>query len=118
MTRIDRAIHDIDGIICKDISKINLTDRGTESQNILSQLRNFVEHIALKECFGSLDADVDYSNITRAISYMQTRGELSFLRRFHDLLQKSVSHYCQPPLLANTVSQTFCASFCSSLALS
>lgn len=93
MTRIDKAIHDIDGIICKDISKIDLTDRGTESQNILSQLRNFVEHIALKECFGSLDADIDYSNITSAISYMQTRGELSFLRRFHDLLQKSVSHY-------------------------
>lgn len=93
MTRVEKAICDIDGVICKNISKIDLSDRGTESQNILQQLRHFVEHIAIKECFGDSDVEISYSNITGAMSHLRTRGELSFLRKFHDLLEKSVSHY-------------------------
>lgn len=45
--KINDEIAIIDGNICKNIDK-NKDDRGFLSQNILSELRNLVEHIALK----------------------------------------------------------------------
>ena len=50
MNAIDKAILDADTKICKNISKFDDSDRGLLSQNILSQLRNFVEYIAMKLC--------------------------------------------------------------------
>ena len=48
MLRIDKAILDTNGVICENISHLSLTDRGLLSQNILGQIRNFVEYIAVK----------------------------------------------------------------------
>lgn len=48
MNKIDAKILDIDKVICKNIDVFKCTERGLLSQNILSQLRNFVEHISLK----------------------------------------------------------------------
>ena len=66
------------------------------SQNILSQLRNYVEYIATK-IYGSLqNLDIDpndYKMKENSIKYVKTRGELRFLYNFHELLQKSASHY-------------------------
>ena len=46
---IDKHILDIDKNICKNIKLIKETgERGFFSQNIMNELRNFVEHIALK----------------------------------------------------------------------
>lgn len=92
--KIDNAILDTDKVICKNISRFDDSERGLLSQNILAQLRNFVEYIADK--IYANGADFDPNNYTvnmEALKYLQTRGDLRFLYRFHELLQKSVSHY-------------------------
>lgn len=47
-SRVDKAILDTNGVICDNISQLSLADRELLSQNILSQVRNFVEYIAIK----------------------------------------------------------------------
>ena len=46
MMQIDSAILATDKVICKNISRFDDSERGLLSQNILSQLRNFIEYIA------------------------------------------------------------------------
>ena len=94
MMKIDKAILDIDKVICRNISRFDASERGLLSQNILSQLRNFVEYIADK--IYSNGADIDPNNYVvnvAALKHLQTQGNLRFLFKFHELLQKSVSHY-------------------------
>lgn len=98
MNRIDSAILDIDKNICKNIEK-NKDDRGHLSQNILSQLRTFVEHISMKYYFNSINGDLSdipenrYDDIKQGLTYMNRNPKLDFLKKFHPLLQKSASHY-------------------------
>ncbi|WP_204369064.1 hypothetical protein [Methylocucumis oryzae] len=40
-----------------------------------------------------LDVDDNYDNICKSILFVKTRGNLKFLRKFHDFLQISTSHY-------------------------
>ncbi|NQX98684.1 MAG: helicase, partial [Flavobacteriales bacterium] len=96
MSKINTHIHDIDNVICKNIEQINADERGLLSQNILSHLRNFVEHIALKvleEAQNIEISDVNYEKIKEAVEYSKSRGNLKFLTRFHNLLQITASHY-------------------------
>lgn len=93
MSAIDVAILDIDKVICGNISKFGELERGLLSQNILAQLRNFVEHISLKAYSNGKDIEITYLNITKAIAFVKTRGELKFLSKFHDFLQITASHY-------------------------
>lgn len=94
MLRIDKAILDTNAVICDNISQLSFADRGLLSQNILSQLRNFVEYIAIKAYSNGKDVNPnDYNLNVAALKDMQCRGELRFLYRFHEMLQKSVSHY-------------------------
>lgn len=95
MNIITSHIINIDKTICKNIEKFDAGERGLLSQNILSHLRNFVEHIALKIFEDAKKAKIsnDYENIQNAIEYIKARGDLKFLSRFHKLLQISVSHY-------------------------
>ena len=94
MTAIDKAILDTDKVICGNISKFDSSERGLLSQNILSQLRNFVEYIAMKECSTVADVDPnDYDERKKCLKTLKSKGNLKFLYRFHELLQKSASHY-------------------------
>ena len=94
MLRIDQAILDTNAVICKNIGKFDMSERGLMSQNILSQLRNFVEYIAKKVYAQGADIDPNnYADNEKAIKFLQARGNLRFLAKFHALLQKSVSHY-------------------------
>ena len=94
MLRIDKAILDANGAICDNIKQLRETDRGLLSQNILSQIRNFVEYIAIKAYSNGQDVNPnDYDLNVAALKDMQRRGDLRFLYRFHEMLQKSVSHY-------------------------
>jgi len=93
MTKIDDAILEINKVICSNIDKFNDSERGLLSQNVLSQLRNFVEHIALKEYVNGQDIDITYENLKNAPKRLQPKGSLSFLRKFHNFLQGVVSHY-------------------------
>lgn len=94
MLRIDRAILDASGVICDNIAQFGSTERGLLSQNILGHIRNFVEYIAIKVFSNGEDVNPhDYSLNVEALKDMQRRGDLRFLYKFHELLQKSVSHY-------------------------
>lgn len=93
MNRIDTEISDIDKVICRNIDRFESYDRGLLSQNILSQLRNFVEHISLKAYANGQDIENNYQNIEKANAYVKSRGNLKFLSKFHKLLQITVSHY-------------------------
>lgn len=94
MLRIDKAILDTNAVICDNITQLRFADRGLLSQNILGQIRNFVEYIAIKAYSNGKDVDPnDYNLNVAALKDMQRRGDLRFLYRFHEMLQKSVSHY-------------------------
>lgn len=94
MMKIDSAILVTSENICKNIDKFDASDRGLLSQNILSQLRNFVEYLAEKIYASGDDIDPnDYKKKTEALDYIKTRGNYRFLNKFHSLLQISASHY-------------------------
>ena len=85
----------VNRVICSNINMIDSSKRGLLSQNILSQLRNLVEYISLKIYSDAkgIELDINYENIVDANDYIKARGDLKFLRKFHKLLQISVSHY-------------------------
>lgn len=94
MLRIDKAILDTNEVICDNISRFDSSERGLLSQNILGHVRNFVEYVAIKAFSNGADINPnDYDLNVTALKSMQARGDLRFLYRFHEMLQKSVSHY-------------------------
>jgi len=93
--KIDEQILVIDRAICGHINRFGASERGVLAQTILQQLRTLVEHIMLKVYSNGRDIDITYPNICAAIDFVKTRGELKFLRRFHNALQIVVSHYIQ-----------------------
>src|SRR5690606_32827689 len=97
MTKVDAAILTIDKVICANISRFDDSERGLLSQNILAQLRNFVEHVALKAGHGTNEIEITYENICQANTFVRSRGNLRFLCRFHDFLQITASHYTLDP---------------------
>lgn len=95
MLKIDKAIFDTDRVIYENISLLSSIDRGLLSQNILSQIRNYVEYIALKIYAqgDDIDPNNDYGLRKDILTTMSKKGNLRFLSKFHALEQKSVSHY-------------------------
>ena len=94
MDEFDNNILTINESICKNIDALSESDRGLLSQNILDKLRNFVEAINLKIYSVNHATNLNcYDDIVKANDYVCSRGELSFLSRFHGCLKISVSHY-------------------------
>lgn len=93
MSSIDDKIRIIDKSICRHIENAGFSPRGAVSQDILSQLRNFLEHIMLKFYANGNDINNTYENICEAIKFVQSRGDLKVLYKFHDYLQIVASHY-------------------------
>jgi len=93
MLNIDDCIRNIDNAICRNIASADFSPRGAVAQDVLAQLRNFVEHIMLKFYANGRDIENTYPNICAAIEFVQTRGDLKILYRFHDYLQIVASHY-------------------------
>jgi len=93
MNKINSDIHNINNVICKNIDTCDITERGFLSQNILSQLRTFIEHISLKFYSNGQDIEDTYENIQKAIVFVKSRGELKLLNRLHNFLQITASHY-------------------------
>lgn len=92
-SQIDRQILNINKVICRHIDSIGNSTRGAVSQDILSQLRNFVEHIMLKYYSNGKEIENSYDNIGNAIVFVKAQGKLKVLKRFHDYLQIVASHY-------------------------
>lgn len=68
-------------------------DRALLSENVLSQLRNLIEGVAVLVSNGNHDTELSYPAIQAGLEYIRKNGKFSFLRRFHDLVRISVSHY-------------------------
>lgn len=95
--RIDEQILRSDAAICRHIENLDALGRGAVSQDILSNLRTFVEHTMFKIYAHANDTTYDYQHIGQAISFVKTMGQLKFLWRFHAYLQIVASHYTLDP---------------------
>ena len=92
---IDVKIANIDKIICRNIDLIDFdgVTRDLVAQNLLSQSRNLVEHIALKIFSRGHDIEANWSTIPQALEFIKRDNKYQFLRSFHTFLQESKSHY-------------------------
>lgn len=95
--KIEDQIIRSDDAICRHIENLDALGRGAVSQDILSNLRTFVEHTMFKIYAHSSDTTYEYKNIENAIKFVKTKGNLKFLWRFHAYLQIVVSHYTLDP---------------------
>lgn len=95
--RIDDQILRSDAAICRHIENLDILGRGAVSQDILSNLRTFVEHTMFKIYAHANDTTYNYTQIENAISFIKTKGQLKFLWRFHAYLQIVISHYTLDP---------------------
>lgn len=93
----DRMIGNCDNAICRNLNETDALDRGLLSTNILSQLRNLVDHIILRIYLTySKDKtfrDNEYDRIVDGLNFVKANGRYKNIRDFHNLLQISASHY-------------------------
>jgi hypothetical protein len=92
MASVDEQIHQVSDVICGNISSLS-DNRPLLSQNLLAQLRNLVESVAVRLRANDGASDYRYTAITPALEFVRSQGQLNFLGRFHKLLQASASHY-------------------------
>ena len=95
MSNIIDKISIIDKNIFNNIELISKENRGFPSQNILSELRNLLEHINLffYERDIAKDVAVTYENIQSANAFVREHGQFRLLSKFHKFLQIVTSHY-------------------------
>ena len=97
MLRVDDVVYDANTNICKNIEILGPINTGLLSQNILSQIRNLVEYIIIKIYSvdtNNPDINPNAQDVNKnAIKYVKSLGAYRDISKFHDILQKSVSHY-------------------------
>jgi hypothetical protein len=92
MTTVIEQIQSANEAICKNIDFL-ADQRALLSQNLLSQIRNLVEGVAVRLHTGTPDTVFHYDHVKPAIAFVKSKAKFNFLGRFHRLIQKSVSHY-------------------------
>jgi hypothetical protein len=92
MTTVHNQIISANQVICLNIDML-AQQRTLLSQNVLAQLRNLVEGIVVRLHTDSKDTIFNYNRVGPALDFIRTQGRLNFLGKFHNLLQKSASHY-------------------------
>lgn len=92
MITVSKQIQSADEAICRNIELL-AEQRALLSQNILSQLRNLVEGVAVLLHTGSPDGEFSYPAIEPALDFIKSKGKLNFLGKFHKLIQPIASHY-------------------------
>lgn len=93
---VDKEIQYISRVIEKNIEYYNvLNDRGFLSENVLSQLRNLVEDVAIliNNKDNNLSLDTHYNNVAKSIDFIKTKSKYKFIVEFYDFLKGSASHY-------------------------
>lgn len=91
MRHVDEQIRILDKAICRHIENFKIGERGALSQDILKNLRDFVEAVSVKV---SGESEYSYDVFQdKAKHYVSTRADSKFLNKFHKYLQKTVSHY-------------------------
>ena len=71
MDIIDKRIYSCNEAICKNIESLQANERGLLSQNILSQLRNFLECVFLKIYVASGNSTAVFTTNYSSIFYKQ-----------------------------------------------
>ena len=86
-----------DKVICDNIDKRDVLGDDLLVQNIVAQLRHFVEGIARLICSREQDIANNQKGTEKAIKLIKSREDLVFLRRFHQCLQVSAAHSTVDP---------------------
>ena len=92
MTTVEEQIRSADEAICQNIDSL-ADQRALLSQNVLAQLRNLVEGVAVRLHAGSLRRRIQLRGGRAWTRLRQGQGKFNFLGKFHKLIQKSASHY-------------------------
>lgn len=92
MPTVNDQIRSASEVICRNIDKLS-DQRDLLSQNVLSQMRNLVEGIAVRLYKGTPEAEFTYEATKPALNFVKSNAKFNFLGRFHKLLQKIASHY-------------------------
>jgi hypothetical protein len=92
MVTVTKQIQSADEAICRNIESL-ADQRALLSQNVLAQLRNLVEGVAVRLHTSSPDAEFNYSAVDPGLAFVKSKGKFNFIGRFHKLIQQSASHY-------------------------
>lgn len=92
MATVNQQIQNADEAISKNIESL-VDQRGLLSQNVLSQLRNLVEGVAVRLHTGSADAEFNYAAVDPGLAFVKSKAKFNFLGKFHKLIQISASHF-------------------------
>lgn len=93
MASVDSQITSVTRNISQNIDSLS-HDRALLAQNLLAQLRNLIEAVAVRLQSNSGDTEFHYNATGGAVEWLGSQGkEINFLYRFHKLVQMSASHY-------------------------
>jgi ATP-dependent exoDNAse (exonuclease V), alpha subunit - helicase superfamily I member len=93
MSSVDAQILSVCENISGNIDSLS-HDRALLAQNLLSQLRNLVEAVAVRLQFKDGAREFHYDDTGGAIGWIGSANkQINFIYRFHKLLQMSASHY-------------------------
>lgn len=92
MSTVDAQLRSVNEAVCGNIDALG-DDRALLSQNLLAQLRNLVEAVAVRVHLGNGTAEFSYDAVGPAMAFVKCKANLNFLGRFHKLIQTSASHY-------------------------
>jgi len=92
MVTVTKQIQNADEAICRNIELL-ADQRALLSQNVLAQLRNLVEGVAVRLHTGSPNTEFNYAVVELGLAFVRSNGKFNFLGRFHKLIQQSASHY-------------------------
>jgi len=92
MTTVNQQILSADEVISRNIELL-ANQRALLAQNVLSQLRNLVEGVAVRLHTNLPDYEYNYAAIEPGLSFVKSRAKFNFLGKFHKLIQLSASHY-------------------------
>jgi len=89
-----------DKAICDNIDKRDALGNELLAQNVVAQLRHFVEGMAKVLCSREQEIANNQTGTDKAIKYIKSKDHLTFLRRFHQGLQVSAAHATVDPDVA------------------
>jgi len=92
MATVSDQIQSADKAICGNIESL-AGQRALLSQNVLAQLRNLVEGVAVRLHTGSPNTEFTYRAVGPALDFVRSMGQFNFLGKFHKLIEKSASHF-------------------------
>ena len=81
MSTVSMQIQSADETICRNIESL-ADQRALLSQNVLSQLRNLVEGVAVCLHTGSPDAEFNYAAVELGLAFVKSKARFNFIGKF------------------------------------